>query len=103
MKGEGNGGAGTFGVNGDRNLMSSESKEAEYRRHAGALMDLATRAGTMADKFRLLLMASDWLKLADKIARLTQRQHTLERGYHDPLVRDRPHASQVPTTPELRD
>lgn len=82
--------------------MSSERKEREYRRHAGALIDLAARAATIADKFRLLVMANDWLKLADKIARLTRRRHRLEAGYHDPLVRDDTHASQMPKSPELR-
>jgi len=69
-------------ANGDLDLMSAKRKEAEYRRYAGALMDLASRAGTIADKFRLLAMAHDWLKLADKMARLTKR-----RTSHDPLTR----------------
>lgn len=55
---------------GDLDLMSAESKEAEYRRYAGSLIDLASRAASLADKFRLLAMAHDWLKLADKMARL---------------------------------
>jgi hypothetical protein len=63
--------------------MSAKRKEAEYRRYAGALMDLASRASTIADKFRLLVMAHDWLKLADKMARLTRRPRTS----HDPLTR----------------
>jgi hypothetical protein len=63
--------------------MSAESKEAEYRRHAGSLIDLATRAASIADKFRLLVMAHDWLKLADKMARLTRRRCTSQ----DPLTR----------------
>lgn len=64
--------------------MSAKRKEAEYRRYAGALINLASRATTIADKFRLLVMAHDWLKLADKMARLTQRR----RGSHDPLTRN---------------
>lgn len=76
-------GAGAFGANGDRDLMSAESKEAEYRRYAGSLVDLASRAATIADKFRLLVMAHDWLKLADKMARLTRRRRTSQ----DPLTR----------------
>lgn len=60
-------------ADGDLDLMSAERKVAEYRRHAGSLIELATRAATIADKFRLLVMAHDWLKLADKMARLTQR------------------------------
>ena len=62
--------------------MSAESKEAEYRRYAGSLIDLASRAASIADKFRLLAMAHDWLKLADKMARLTGRCSS-----HDPLTR----------------
>ena len=49
------------------------SKEAEYRRHAASLWDIATRTAALPDKFRLLVMADGWLKLADKIARLTKR------------------------------
>lgn len=67
-------------ANGDLDLMSAKRKEAEYRRYAGALVDLASRAGTVADKFRLLAMAHDWLKLADKMARLTRRSS------HDPFT-----------------
>ena len=63
--------------------MSAESKEAEYRRHAGSLIDLASRAASIADKFRLLVMAHDWLKLADKMARLTRRRCASK----DPLTR----------------
>lgn len=63
--------------------MSAERKEAEYRRHAGSLIDLASRAASVADKFRLLVMARDWLKLADKMARLTRRR----RASQDPLTR----------------
>lgn len=63
--------------------MSAESKEAEYRRHAGSLIDLAARAASIADKFRLLVMAHDWLKLADKMARLTRRRCVSQ----DPLTR----------------
>lgn len=80
-------------ANGDLDLMSAKRKEAEYRRYAGALIDLASRAGTVADKFRLLAMAHDWLKLADKMARLTRRR----RSSHDPLTRhwERHQASAV--------
>lgn len=96
-------GAGAFGANGDRDLMSAESKEAEYRRHAGSLMDLASRAATIADKFRLLVMANDWLKLADKLARLTRRRRTMEPGFRDPIARDQKQASETPTGTDLHD
>jgi hypothetical protein len=71
--------------------MSAESKEAEYRRHAGSLIDLASRAATMTDKFRLLVMAHDWLKLADKMAGFTRRR----LASPDPLACDwdRPRAN----------
>jgi hypothetical protein len=83
--------------------MSAQSKEAEYRRYAGSLIDLASRASTKADKFRLLVMASDWLNLADKIARLTRRRRCLEAGFHDPITRDQKHASPTPTRTDLHD
>jgi len=69
-------------ANGDLDLMNAKRKEAEYRRYASALVNLASRAGTIADKFRLLAMAHDWLKLADKMAQLTRRRRTS----HDPLT-----------------
>jgi hypothetical protein len=50
------------------------SREVKYRRYAAALVDLAKRAATPADKFRLLVMAEAWLKLADKIAGLTKQR-----------------------------
>ena len=62
--------------------MSAESKEAEYRRYAGLSIDLASRAATVADKFRLLAMAHDWLRLADKMARFARRR----RNSFDPLT-----------------
>lgn len=58
--------------------MSAESKEAEYRRYASLSIDLASRAATIADKFRLLVMAHDWLKLADKLARFTRRRSSCD-------------------------
>jgi hypothetical protein len=67
---------------GDLNRMS---KEAEYRRHAGSLFELAKRAGMFADKFRLLTMAEAWLTLADKIARIGKRRRTHDEAIH-PLV-----------------
>ncbi len=61
---------------GDEDL-NRMSKEAEYRRHAATLFELATtRAGRSGDNFRLLVMAEAWLKLADKIACLRQRERT---------------------------
>jgi hypothetical protein len=96
-------GAGAFGANGDRDLMSAESKEAEYRRHAGSLMVLASRAATIADKFRLLVMAHDWLQLADKIARLRRRRRESAAEHRDPIVCDHTHASEARMSTNLRD
>jgi hypothetical protein len=50
------------------------SKEIEYRRYAAALAELATRAASAADKFRLLVMAEAWLKLANKIGLMTKQR-----------------------------
>lgn len=43
------------------------SSEVEYRRYAAALLGLAKRTNTAADKFRLLVMAEAWLTLANKM------------------------------------
>jgi hypothetical protein len=83
--------------------MSAQSKEAEYRRYAGSLIDLASRAATTADKFRLLVMARDWLNLADKMARLTRRRRCLEAGFRDPITRDQKQASPPSTRTDLHD
>jgi len=83
--------------------MTAESKEAEYRRHAGSLMALASRAATIADKFRLLVMAHDWLQLADKIARLRRRHRRSEAEHRDQIVCDHTHASEARMSTNLRD
>lgn len=59
--------------------LSEMSREVEYRRYAAALVDLAKRAATAADKARLLVMAEAWLALAGNIARLTKRRRPSER------------------------
>lgn len=78
--------------------MSAESKEAEYRRYAGLSIDLASRAATIADKFRLLVMAHDWLRLADKMARFTRRQ----RNSCDALTREWEHDREAGGRPNLK-
>jgi hypothetical protein len=45
------------------------SLEFEYRRLAGAYLDLAKRAVVLGDKKRLLLIAEAWLNLADRVTR----------------------------------
>jgi hypothetical protein len=42
--------------------------EDEYRKHAGNLLNIASRQRDSADKSRLLSMAEAWLDLADRIA-----------------------------------
>jgi hypothetical protein len=65
--------AGAFWRTGDLSDMSSE---VEYRRYAAALLDLAKRSASAADKLRLLVMAQAWLTLDGKIARPTKRRPT---------------------------
>ena len=48
------------------------SSEVEYRRYAAALLDLARRAVGAADKFRLLVLAQAWLKMAENIKRAAE-------------------------------
>ena len=55
------------------------AKQDEYRHHAAALFDLATRAANNQDKSRLLLMSEAWLNLADKVSRFAGRQKATER------------------------
>jgi len=50
------------------------SKEAEYRRHAANTLELAQRAKSPAHKARLLVMADDWLDLADRAHKVARRQ-----------------------------
>jgi hypothetical protein len=68
------------------------SKEVEYRKHAASLLDLAKRSTNSHDKNRLLAISEAWLKLADKLSRLTQRRKTTERLFRQILGEDRPDA-----------
>jgi hypothetical protein len=72
------------------------SKDVEYRRYAAALLDIAARTASAADKFRLLVMAQAWFRLADKFARVTKRHRAggpplPPRGSKGP-IEDRPEA-----------
>ncbi len=55
------------------------TKEDEYRTHAAALLDLATRAANNTEKGRLLLISEAWLNLAEKVSRVAGRRHATER------------------------
>ena len=68
------------------------SKEAEYRRHAAALLDLAKRASNDHDKKRLLVIAEAWLNLADKLSRMAGRRQAPERFFREIFSEDRPDA-----------
>jgi hypothetical protein len=68
------------------------SKEAEYRKNAASLLDLAKRANNSHDRTRLLTILEAWLKLADKLARLAQRRKTTERLFRQILGENRPDA-----------
>jgi hypothetical protein len=69
------------------------SKEDDYRKHAGELVDLARRSDCNGDKRRLLAMAEAWLDLADRARRLVDRQkHPLNQH---PLIRSKLWGDQV--------
>jgi len=63
------------------------SKEDDYRRNAAETIQLAQRAGSIADKGRLLSLAESWLDLADRAHTLTRRRPT--PGKLHPLVREK--------------
>ena len=60
------------------------SKQDDYRRHAAEMVDLASRASSMADKRRLLAMAEAWLDLADR-AHSSMHRHASRLDEH-PLL-----------------
>jgi hypothetical protein len=60
------------------------TKEEDYRKNAAESVELAHRAGSSADKGRLLAMAEAWLDLADRARRLA-RQHVRKVREH-PLI-----------------
>jgi hypothetical protein len=66
------------------------SKEAEYRKHAAALLDLAKRASTRHDRNRLVAISEAWLSLADKLARLARRRKTTEQLFRQ-ILRETDH------------
>ena len=59
------------------------SLEEEYRNHAAASLEMASKQPNTADKGRLLLLAEAWRDLADRITRrLKKRRATVDH----PLV-----------------
>jgi hypothetical protein len=60
------------------------TKEDDYRTNAAQSIELASRAGSSADKGHLLSLAEKWLDLADRAHRLTKRLGAKHRGH--PLV-----------------
>jgi hypothetical protein len=63
------------------------TKEDDFRKHAAETMDLAQKAGSSADKRRLLALAERWLDLADR-AHQAARQGIARVRLH-PLVRSK--------------
>ena len=63
------------------------SKEDDYRRNAAETVQLAQRAGSLADKGRLLSLAESWLDLAEHAHALTGRCPA--SGNLHPLVREK--------------
>jgi hypothetical protein len=55
------------------------TKKDDYRRNAAETLELALRAGTSADKGRLLALAEKWLDLADHVGKIRQ-VHPLVRS-----------------------
>lgn len=64
------------------------SKELEYRRYAALLLDIATRTATAAEKFRLIVMAQAWVRLADKLARISKCHRVAGTAAHPPVKRE---------------
>jgi hypothetical protein len=64
------------------------TKEDDYRKNAAETLELAHRAGTSADKGRLLALAEKWLDLADRTRRIA-RQHIGRLRQEHPLVRSK--------------
>jgi hypothetical protein len=64
------------------------TKEDDYRKNAAETLELAHRAGTSADKGRLLALAEKWLDLSNRTRRIA-RQHIGRVRQEHPLVRSR--------------
>ena len=63
------------------------SAEFEYRRLAGACLDLAKRTAIPTDKTRFLVIAEAWLDLADRVARkMRSTKRETADGAEHPLV-----------------
>jgi hypothetical protein len=64
------------------------TKEDDYRRNAAETLELAQRAGTSADKGRLLALTEKWLDLADRTRLIARNQIGRIRNEH-PLLRSK--------------
>jgi hypothetical protein len=64
------------------------TKEDDYRKNAAETLELAHRAGTSADRGRLLALAERWLELADRTRRIARNNIGKIRQVH-PLVRSK--------------
>ena len=62
------------------------TKEDDYRKNAAETVKLASRAGTPADKGRLLVLAEKWFDLADRALRIARNRVGNLRNPH-PLTR----------------
>ena len=63
------------------------SAEFEYRRLAGACLDLAKRTAIPTDKTRFLVIAEAWLDFADRVARkMRSTKRETADGAEHPLV-----------------
>ncbi|MGN6747689.1 MAG: hypothetical protein ACTHJS_03765 [Xanthobacteraceae bacterium] len=62
------------------------SLEFEYRRLAAVCLDLSQRAGALADKTRLLLIAEAWLDLADRVARKCANAKRRSEVFEHPAI-----------------
>ena len=69
---------------GDAQPHDAMTKEDDYRSNAARTIELASRAGSSADKGHLLNLAEKWLDLADRAHRLTRQFGAKHRGL--PLV-----------------
>jgi hypothetical protein len=64
------------------------TKDEEYRNDAFDTLKLAERAGSLADKLRLLQLAEAWMNLADRAEEIARRfRWRAPAGEIHPLIR----------------
>ena len=76
------------------------SREDDYRRSAASCFDLASKAGSLGERTRLLVMAEGWLDLINRVSRLATRQIS---GTDHPQVRAALGARNEQAPPERAD